>query len=57
MKDNELLVSKFHQYRGDLLTLKGQYSVLKEEYDKLKKEAENRVPFAVHTASVSECRR
>ncbi|XP_069683076.1 centrosomal protein of 89 kDa isoform X3 [Periplaneta americana] len=56
-KDNEMLVNKFHQYRGDLLTMKGQYSVLREEYDKLKKDAENKVPFAVHSASVSECRR
>ncbi|PSN48663.1 hypothetical protein C0J52_04766 [Blattella germanica] len=55
-KDNEMLVNKFHQYRGELLTLKGQYSVVKEEYDKLKKDAENKVPFAVHSASVSECR-
>jgi len=52
-----MLVHKFHQYRGDLLTLKGQYSVLREEYDRLKKDADNKVPFAVHSASVAECRR
>ncbi|KAJ9595547.1 hypothetical protein L9F63_013256 [Diploptera punctata] len=56
-KDNELLVEKFHQYRGDLLSLRGQFSLLKEEYDKLKKDADTKVPFAVHSASVSECRR
>ncbi|XP_021923237.1 centrosomal protein of 89 kDa-like isoform X2 [Zootermopsis nevadensis] len=56
-KDNEMLVNKFHQYRGDLLTLKGQYSVLREEYDRLKKDADSKVPFAIHSASVSECRR
>lgn len=56
-RDNEMLVNKFHQYRGDLLTLKGQYSVLREEYDHLKKDADNKVPFAVHSASVAECRR
>jgi hypothetical protein len=56
-KDKEMLVNKFHQYRGDLLTLKGQYSVLREEYDRLKKDADSKVPFAIHSASVSECRR
>ncbi|PNF19336.1 hypothetical protein B7P43_G06721 [Cryptotermes secundus] len=56
-KDNEMLVNKFHQYRGELLTLKGQYSVLREEYDHLKKDADSKVPFSVHSASVSECRR
>ncbi|XP_047001369.1 centrosomal protein of 89 kDa-like isoform X3 [Schistocerca americana] len=55
--DLEEVCQKYHSCRGDLLTLRGQHSVLREEYDRLKSDLDGRVPFSVHSASVSECRR
>ncbi|XP_063217049.1 protein Cep89 homolog [Bacillus rossius redtenbacheri] len=55
--ENDVLKEKYHQCRGDLLAARGQLSVLKEEYENVKKDLENKIPFAVHTAAVSECRR
>nr|CAD7461198.1 unnamed protein product [Timema tahoe] len=51
------LKERYHQCRGELLAAQGQLSVLREEYDSVKKDSGNKVPFSVHTAAVSECRR
>lgn len=37
--------------------MRGKYSVLKQEYERLKLENDSRVPLAVHSASISECKR
>nr|CAD7199430.1 unnamed protein product [Timema douglasi] len=51
------LKERYHHCRGELLAAQGQLSVLREEYDSVRKDSENKVPFSVHTAAVSECRR
>ncbi|XP_067005307.1 centrosomal protein of 89 kDa [Anabrus simplex] len=56
-KDLEEVYNKYHSCRGELLTYQGRYSVLREEYDKLRNDNEKKVPFSVHSASVTECRR
>ncbi|GLH06625.1 Uncharacterized protein GBIM_12105 [Gryllus bimaculatus] len=56
-KDLEEVCSKYHTCRGDLLTLQGRYTVLREEYEKLKNDAESKIPYSVHASSVAECRK
>lgn len=45
------------EYQSDLLIMKGKYSVLKQEFDRLRMDNDARIPLAVHTASVNECRK
>lgn len=37
--------------------MKGKYAILKQEFDRLKMEYDTRVPLAVHSASINECRK
>lgn len=55
--DHEQLDEKAQQYKTEVYVLKGRLSVLVEECDRLKQEADNKIPVTVHTASVNECKR
>uniref|UniRef100_A0A0A9Z5L0 Centrosomal protein of 89 kDa n=2 Tax=Lygus hesperus TaxID=30085 RepID=A0A0A9Z5L0_LYGHE len=54
-RDNAL--EKFNQTKTELSMLKGRFSVLSEEFDRLKGEEENKIPHSVHTAYITECKR
>ena len=48
---------KSQQYKTELFVLKGKLSVLTDENERLKNEVDNKIPVAVHNASVNECKR
>lgn len=55
--DRDQLQEKWQTARSELLVLRGRFSVLSDEHDKLKEEHDSRVPAAVHTAAVNEVKR
>lgn len=48
---------KVQQNKTELFVLKGRLSILTDENERLKSEVENKIPVAVHNASVNECKR
>ncbi|XP_054275451.1 centrosomal protein of 89 kDa-like [Macrosteles quadrilineatus] len=55
--DLEQAEERCQQARTEVFVLKGRLGVLTDELERLKNEADNRIPVAVHTASVNECKR
>ncbi|KAG8249057.1 cilium assembly [Homalodisca vitripennis] len=55
--DHEQAEEKCQQSRTEVFVLKGRLGVLTDELDRLKQETDNKIPVAVHTASVNECKR
>ncbi|XP_014246844.1 girdin-like [Cimex lectularius] len=62
-KLNEVIVerddffNKYNQTKTELSVLKGRFSVLLEEFEKHKEEDQRKIPTAVHTAYITECKR
>lgn len=55
--DLEQAEEKSQQSRTEGFVLKGRLGVLTDELERLKLETDNKIPVAVHTASVNECKR
>lgn len=51
------LECKLTECHTELLTLKGRYSVLSEQYERLQQGADRLIPLSVHNAAISECKR
>lgn len=51
------LEGKLTECHTELLTLKGRYSVLSEQYEKMQQGADRLIPLSVHSAAVNECKR
>lgn len=56
-KQKEAINDNLQEQKADLYMMRGKYSVLKQEFERLKIESESRVPLAVHSASIGECKR
>ncbi|XP_073986423.1 centrosomal protein 89kDa isoform X3 [Rhodnius prolixus] len=50
-------VDRLHQTKTELSMLKGRFSIMAEEFDRLKAEDSGKIPHSVHTAYITECRR
>lgn len=55
--DLEQAEERCQQARTEVFVLKGRFGVISDELERLKQETDNRIPVAVHTASVNECKR
>lgn len=51
------LEAKLTECHTELLTLRGRYSVLSEQYERLQQGADRLIPLSVHNAAVNECKR
>lgn len=56
-KEKDNLKSDMEECKTDLLVTRGKYAVLKQEFDRLKMDNDTRIPMAVHSATVDECRK
>lgn len=56
-KQKEAVNDNLQEQKADLYMMRGKYSVLKQEFERLKIEIDSRVPLAVHSASIGECKR
>lgn len=50
-------VSKLSAIRADYLVLKGRNSALEDEHERLKEDSSERIPKAIHSAYIAECKR
>ncbi|BET02675.1 centrosomal protein 89kDa [Nesidiocoris tenuis] len=55
--ERDTALEKYNQAKTELSMLKGRFSVLSEEFDRVKNEEENKIPHSVHTAYITECKR
>lgn len=51
------LEGKLTACHTELLTLRGRYSVLSEQYERLQQGADRLIPLSVHNAAINECKR
>lgn len=55
--ERDHLAEKYENARIELLHLQGRVSTLAEDLNRMKTEDNNKIPIAVHTSAVNECRR
>lgn len=55
--ERDHLSEKYENARVELLHLQGRVSTLAEDLNRMKTEDNNKIPIAVHTSAVNECRR
>lgn len=55
--ERDHLAEKYENARTELLHLQGRVSTLAEDLSRMKTEDNNKIPIAVHTSAVNECRR
>jgi len=53
----EAIENQLENCRTELLTLRGRYSVLAEQHERLQEGSDRLIPLSVHTAAVNECKR
>ncbi|XP_034254503.1 centrosomal protein of 89 kDa isoform X2 [Thrips palmi] len=51
------LEAKLTECHTELLTLRGRYSVLSEQFERLQQGADRLIPLSVHNSAVNECKR
>ncbi|KAE8751882.1 hypothetical protein FOCC_FOCC001359 [Frankliniella occidentalis] len=51
------LEAKLNECHTELLTLRGRYSVLSEQFERLQQGADRLIPLSVHNSAVNECKR
>ncbi|KAK3922057.1 Centrosomal protein of 89 kDa [Frankliniella fusca] len=51
------LEAKLTECHTELLTLRGRYSVLSEQFERLQQGSDRLIPLSVHNAAVNECKR
>lgn len=55
--ERDHLSEKYENARTELLHLQGRVSTLAEDLNRMKTEDSSKIPIAVHTSAVNECRR
>jgi len=55
--ERDHLAEKYENARTELLHLQGRVSSLAGDLNRMKTEDDNKIPIAVHTSAVNECRR
>lgn len=55
--ERDHLAEKYENSRVELLHLQGRVSTLAEDLNRMKAEDNEKIPLAVHTSAVNECRR
>jgi len=55
--ERDHLAEKYENARIELLHLQGRVSSLAGDLNRMKTEDDNKIPIAVHTSAVNECRR
>lgn len=55
--ERDHLSEKYENARIELLHLQGRVSTLAEDLNRMKTEDNNKIPIAVHTSAVNDCRR